>query len=148
MNKPVKDGEQFTEEGIYTITAKNEYTNQQTVKKIYVGSDEILKAHAATGFSIEDITRQILLGATISTSGNLIPLANRLSSESLPPKTESDSFGTRETLTFILYFMALIPIIYVMMPLVILAFRGVILIVVLLVLNIIKIIKARKKKSL
>ena len=72
FNKPAKDGEQFTEEGIYTITVSNEYTEQQTVKKIYVGKNDVLKAHVATGFSIEEINHQISLGAKVDADGKLI----------------------------------------------------------------------------
>ena len=72
FNKPAKDGEQYIEEGIYTITVTNEYTGQETIKKIYVGTNNILKAHVATGFSIEEIKHQISLGATVGEDGKLI----------------------------------------------------------------------------
>lgn len=77
FNKPAKDGEQYTEEGIYTITVSNEYTEQETVKKIYVGTNDVLKAHVATGFSIEEINHQLSLGATVGADGKLIPLSNQ-----------------------------------------------------------------------
>lgn len=54
-NRPAADGEKFTEEGIYTITATNQYTNVKTEKKIYVGNNSLLKAHVVTGLSIEEI---------------------------------------------------------------------------------------------
>lgn len=38
FNKPVADGDTYTDEGVYTITAKNRYTNQTTTKVIYVGT--------------------------------------------------------------------------------------------------------------
>ena len=37
FNGPAKDGAEYTDEGIYTITVSNEYTGQFTTKKIYVG---------------------------------------------------------------------------------------------------------------
>lgn len=77
FNRPAKDREHFTEEGIYTITATNEYTNQQTTKKIYVGTNNVMKAHVTTGFSIDEINHQISLGATISENGSLIPLSSQ-----------------------------------------------------------------------
>lgn len=71
FNRPAKTGEQYTEEGIYTITAKNEYTNEQTIKKIYVGKDSILKAHVQTGYSIRDVKNMVKLGAKIDDNGNI-----------------------------------------------------------------------------
>ena len=90
FNKPAKDGEKFTEEGIYTITVTNEYTNQETVKKIYVGTNEVLKAHVATGFSIEEINNQISLGATIGKNGELIPVS--ITEQSDKPDTDNTEF--------------------------------------------------------
>ena len=59
FNKPAKDGEQYTDEGIYTITVSNVYTNQTTTKVIYVGTDDVLKAHVTTGLSIADVEYQL-----------------------------------------------------------------------------------------
>ena len=76
FNKPAKDGDKYTEEGIYTITAINKYTEQQTVKKIYVGTDNLLKAYVTTGLPISQIKEQIKLGATISDDGTIIQPTN------------------------------------------------------------------------
>ncbi len=76
FNKPAKDGDQYTEEGIYTITAINKYTNQQTVKKIYVGTDNLLKAYVTTGLPISQIKEQIKHGATITDDGIIIQPTN------------------------------------------------------------------------
>jgi len=73
FNKPAKDGEQFTDEGIYTITVRNKYTNQTTTKVIYVGTDDVLKAHVVTGLPIGDIEYQLSLGATVAADGTIIP---------------------------------------------------------------------------
>ena len=73
FNRPAKDGEQFTEEGIYTITVSNTYTDEQTVKKIYVGKNEILKAYATTGLPISEIKKQKALGFVINENGTLTP---------------------------------------------------------------------------
>lgn len=69
FNGPAKDGEKYTEEGIYTITAKNQYTNQTTTKKIYVGGNNVLKAFMTSGLSIEDINNLVADGATIDDNG-------------------------------------------------------------------------------
>jgi len=37
FKRPAKDGEEYTEEGIYTFNVKNLYTGESTTKKIYVG---------------------------------------------------------------------------------------------------------------
>ena len=63
FNKPAKDGKAYTDEGIYTITVSNLYTNQTTTKIIYVGTDSVLKAHVVTGLSIGDIESQPFLEA-------------------------------------------------------------------------------------
>lgn len=70
-NKPAKSGDEFTEEGIYTITTKNSYTGETTIKKIYVGTDKILKAHVQTGRSIENIKLLLKEGAKIDENGNM-----------------------------------------------------------------------------
>ena len=72
FNRPARDGVQYTEDGIYTITARNNYTNQETVKRIYVGTDNILMAHMNTGHSIKEINDMISLGAVITDDGWII----------------------------------------------------------------------------
>ena len=53
FNRPAKDGDQYTGEGIYTISVHNRYTDQSTVKTIFVGSSELLQEYVANGFSID-----------------------------------------------------------------------------------------------
>ena len=72
FNRPAKDGDQYTDEGIYTITVSNRYTGQQTVKKIYVGSNEVLMAYVTTGLSVPEIKELIDEGATIAEDGTII----------------------------------------------------------------------------
>lgn len=69
FNGPAKDGAEYTEDGIYTITVQNQYTNQFTTKKIYVGTNKILKAYMTTGLSIAEINNLVANGATISDEG-------------------------------------------------------------------------------
>ena len=76
FNRPAKDGDKYTEEGIYTITAKNNSTNQETVKKIYVGNNNIMKASVLTDLPISEINKLVSQGATISDDGSIIPAAN------------------------------------------------------------------------
>ena len=39
FNRSARDGEEYTDEGIYIITVKNKVTGEQTEKRIYVGAD-------------------------------------------------------------------------------------------------------------
>lgn len=68
-NGPAKDGAKYVDEGIYTITATNQYTNQTTTKKIYVGTNNVLKAFMTSGLSIEEINKLVSEGATIDDEG-------------------------------------------------------------------------------
>lgn len=68
-NGPAKDGAKYVDEGIYTITATNQYTNQTTTKKIYVGTNNVLKAFMISGLSIEEINKLVSEGATIDDEG-------------------------------------------------------------------------------
>ena len=71
FNGPAKDGAEYTDEGIYTITVHNEYTGQLTTKRIYVGTNNVLRAHMTTGLSIPEINDLVAQGATISTDGTI-----------------------------------------------------------------------------
>ena len=71
FNRPARDGERYTEEGIYTITVRNRYTQEETVKTIYVGTDQVLQAHVTTGLSIEEITARLSAGAQVNADGTL-----------------------------------------------------------------------------
>ncbi len=72
FNRPAKDGEEYTEEGIYTITSKNRYTNQETKKRIYVGTNDILKAVAATDKPYNVVKEYIEKGATVESNGAIL----------------------------------------------------------------------------
>ena len=50
FNRPAKDGDQYTQEGIYTISVTNRYTGESTVKTIFVGSGELLQQYISYGF--------------------------------------------------------------------------------------------------
>lgn len=53
FNRPAKDGDQYTAEGIYTISVNNRFTGESTVKTIFVGTDELLQQYIASGFSAD-----------------------------------------------------------------------------------------------
>ncbi len=58
FNKPAKDGDEYTQEGIYTITVKNEYTNQETTKILYVGDNEKLMDYVNKGYTVDQIVKE------------------------------------------------------------------------------------------
>lgn len=88
FNGPAKDGAKYTDDGIYTITVQNEYTNQLTVKKIYVGTNSVLRAYMTTGLSIPEINMLLAQGATISDDGT-IQLASTTPPAEQPSENES-----------------------------------------------------------
>ena len=71
FNGPARDGAKYTEEGIYTITVSNEYTGQSTVKNLYVGNNNVMKAHMTTGLGISEINKLVGEGAEISDDGTI-----------------------------------------------------------------------------
>ena len=72
FNRAAKDGEEFKDDGIYTITVKNIYTGIETIKTIYVGTDQFLKALSTTGLSVKEIESRLDAGATIASNGKLL----------------------------------------------------------------------------
>lgn len=70
-NKSAKDGDQYTDEGIYYITVNNKYTGEQTTKTIYVGTDPVLQAHYTTNLPIAEIKSLLSQGAVINENGEI-----------------------------------------------------------------------------
>lgn len=54
FNRPAKDGDRYTQEGIYTISVHNRYTGEQTEKQLFVGTEELLNKYLAKGFVLEE----------------------------------------------------------------------------------------------
>ena len=78
-NSVAADGEIFTEEGIYTITANNQYDKycDPTVKTIYIGQNHILAAYTKylntpKPYTIEELNTMIDKGYTINANGEII----------------------------------------------------------------------------
>ena len=75
FNSVATDGDEFTDEGLYTITVTNrdlENVNP-TIKRVYVGNDNIMKAYMVNNLSIAEIKEMVALGATITDEGIIIP---------------------------------------------------------------------------
>ena len=94
FNGPAKDGVEYTDEGIYTITVSNEYTGQFTTKKIYVGTNNVLRAYMTTGLSISEINNLVKDGATISDDGTIQLAAVKPAEESIEPEEEEPTVPT------------------------------------------------------
>lgn len=71
-NRPAKDGEKYTEPGIYTIEVTTDYASQPTTKRIAVGTDPALQAYVTSGLSIEDFNSRLNNGFVIQEDGVLI----------------------------------------------------------------------------
>lgn len=96
FNGVAKDGAEYTDEGIYTITVSNEYTGQLTTKKIYVGTNNVLRAHMTTGLAISEINDLVADGATISEDGT-IQLATVKPTDTENPKEDGAEKDANET---------------------------------------------------
>lgn len=73
FNRTAKNGSEFKEPGIYTVTVRNNSSNDEpTTKVIYVGDDDLLKASVANGLSISEVQRQLDAGATVTEDGMLV----------------------------------------------------------------------------
>lgn len=59
FNRPASDGEMYTQEGLYTIAVRNRYTLEQTVKTIYVGTDERYIDYVSKGYSVQQIMQAL-----------------------------------------------------------------------------------------
>lgn len=104
FNRPAKDGETYEDEGIYTITVQNPYTQRQTEKRIYVGSNQILKASVVTGLPISEIQTLVANGAQINENGTMsapfaIPAneSPEVSETEFVPLPESDATPSPES---------------------------------------------------
>ena len=101
FNRPAKDGETYSDEGIYTFTVKNLYTGSEPITKVvYVGISPVLRAMSA-GQSLEEINDLIAQGAELQEDGSfLMPKVE----EELPevieePKTETVVEETEESVS-------------------------------------------------
>ena len=82
FNTTAKDGDKYTDEGIYTITVENQYTGAKTTKEIYVGTNRILLAYMTTNYSLAEIQNLVANGATIYEDGSI----------EMPPETYSVAY--------------------------------------------------------
>ncbi len=79
FNRPAKDGDQYTDEGIYRIKVTNNYTNETVEKVLYVGEDDYIKALSKNGCTLSDLNNMLAQGYEIAYDGSLVA-----------PETEED----------------------------------------------------------
>ena len=100
-NRAAKEGTIYSDEGIYTITAKNLYSDgEPTVKTIYVGTNKYFMA-MRKGYSIDSLNSLIRDGAIIEKDGTITMPA--LPTEETEPASEETTMPveteTMETAT-------------------------------------------------
>ncbi len=94
FNRPSKDGENYSDEGIYTFTVKNLYTDSEpTTKVVYVGTSPVLRA-MASGHTLEEINEQLKQGAELQEDGTLV--MPKVEETSLPATPEPETAITTE----------------------------------------------------
>ena len=71
FNKTATDGAVFEDEGIYTVTVKNPNTGEEaTTKRIYVGTNDAMKASVANNMTLAEAQERIAEGATVADDGS------------------------------------------------------------------------------
>ena len=91
-----KEGRHYTDEGIYTVTVKNQATGDSVEKKVYVGDSDILKAHVVTGVSISEINERLATGAYIDENGYIIDSIPEENTETENEETTEADLSTEE----------------------------------------------------
>ena len=76
FNRPAKDGDSYTSEGIYTFEVGNLYTNKHEKKTIYVGSNPYLRVLSTVGMSIAELNAEIEKGTIIHDDGTVEIISN------------------------------------------------------------------------
>ena len=117
FNGPAKDGAEYTDEGIYTITVSNEYTGQITTKKICVGTNDTLRAYMAkeSNNSVENeiSSSNEKVGQEQETTSSTTSASDESSSSNKTKATEQESNDTSNTIiiSFIVCFIIAILIV-------------------------------------
>lgn len=96
FNRPAKDGDRYTDEGIYTFSVKNLYTNESTTKTIYVGSSNYMKALSLNKITVTELNNQISQGGIIEANGTITMPPPPTEPETTEPETTKESMTTEE----------------------------------------------------
>ena len=92
FNRPARDRETYADEGIYTFTVKNLYTNSEpTTKIVYVGDSLVLRA-MSSGHSLDEVNNLISQGAELQEDGTFImpKVEEVVPEENVEPETVAD----------------------------------------------------------
>ena len=92
FNRSATDGSTFTDEGIYTVTIKNQTTGEVTTKTIYVGENEVLSASVANQMDIAEVEEEIARGARVAEDGTLMYSAVDVGVEETPQSQGGGGF--------------------------------------------------------
>ena len=71
FNRPAKDSDSYTDEGIYTFTVTNLYTGSTINKTLYVGTDRYLRALSKNVLTVGELNKMISEGYIIESDGTL-----------------------------------------------------------------------------
>lgn len=71
FNRPAKDNEVYTDDGIYTFTVTNPSTEETTIKTIYVGTDKYLLALSKNNLTVEKLNEKLAEGAIVNEDGTI-----------------------------------------------------------------------------
>ena len=82
-NRPAKDGDSYTEEGIYTFDVKNLYTGENTKKTIFVGTDPALYALSVNRISVDELNGLLKEGYEFDDYGELFLVEDEMAYEEL-----------------------------------------------------------------
>lgn len=78
FNKTATDGAVFEDEGIYTVTVKNPNTGEEaTTKRIYVGTNDAMKASVANNMTLAEAQERIAEGTTVADDGSFRPASKK-----------------------------------------------------------------------
>lgn len=94
FDRPANETDVYSDEGIYTFTVTNEYTNRTMTKTVYVGKNQKLyRLLKKNNNSVDEINQKLEQGYTIGEYGDLIePVI-----ETEPPVTETEVTETLST---------------------------------------------------
>jgi hypothetical protein len=100
FNKPSKDGDSYTDDGKYTFTVKNLYTDgDSTIKTIYVGMNKYLRFFSKSGTSVSELNEKIFLGAKIAEDGTLVEVVKENINQNNDITTEIETIEKEDLVT-------------------------------------------------
>lgn len=87
-----RDNGEYSQEGKYSITVKNLYSNgEPTTKVIYVGTNKYLRALANNKLTVDKLNDKILQGYVIEEDGTLTAPCERVIEEEVIEETEEET---------------------------------------------------------